>query len=134
MYSRKENIEEEKIDWESHTVPSPVRKKKLISKLVSPFKSAEDKAFNYTGGKEKDLLNENLKLVFIFSLLFLPYIVGFIVSYFLFYVYGGMNIIDFIMRQHGSLYFQFWAIGIYLVIVIGIIWTLINSWSGSYKN
>ena len=40
MYSRKENIEAENIDWESHTSPSP-------------FKPEEDKGFDYIGNKAK---------------------------------------------------------------------------------
>ena len=134
MYSRKENIKAENLDWESHTSPSPVRKKKLISKLISPFRSAEDQAFVYTGGQERDFINENLILVFTFGLLIVPYIVGFMLSYFLYYVFGGMNIIDFIMRQQGFFYFQLWAIGIYLIITLGLISFLVASWSGIFKN
>ncbi len=134
MYRRKENIEVENLDWESHPSPSPAPKNTLIEETKIPFKDEADKTFGYTGGKEKDFLNEHLKLVLSFTLLIFPYILGFILTYFLYYVYGGMNIIDFIIMQQGSLYFQLWVIGMYLVIVFGIIWTLVTSWSGFLKN
>ena len=130
MYRRKENIEVENLDWESHPSPSPTPKNTLIEETKIPFKDEEDKVFGYTGGKEKDFLNDHLKLVLSFTLLIFPYILGFILTYFLYYVYGGMNIIDFIIMLQGSLYLQLWVIGMYLVIVFGIIWTLATSWSG----
>lgn len=120
MYSRKENIEAEHIDWESHTSPSP-------------FKSEEDKEFDYIGGKKRDFLDENLKLVFLFSFLLFPYVIGFLLFYFVFFVYGGMNIIDFIMMQQGSFYFASWATGMYLLLTAGIIGVLVKSGSGSFK-
>jgi len=134
MYRRKENIEVENLDWESHPSPSPTPKNTLIEETKIPFKDEEDKVFGYTGGKEKDFLNDHLKLVLSFTLLIFPYILGFILTYFLYYVYGGMNIIDFIIMLQGSLYLQLWVIGMYLVIVFGIIWTLATSWSGFLKN
>jgi len=120
MYSRKDHIEAENLDWESHSSPSP-------------FKPKEDKEFDYIGGKKRDFLDDNLKLVVLFAFLLFPYVIGFVLFYFVFLVYGGMNIIDFIMMQQGSFYFASWATGMYLIFTVAVIGVLVKSGSGSFK-
>ena len=133
MYKRKENVEVENIDWESHVSPSPVRHNGLIRKMISPF--TPQKTGDLPIKEEQgDVLDEHLSLFFIFTLLIFPYIVGFLFSFFLYYIYGDMNIIDFLLMQQGHLYFESWGIGMYLIVVVGIIWAVLKSWSGSSKN
>jgi hypothetical protein len=133
MYSRKENIEVENLDWENHVTPSPIRKNGLIEKMISPFTSQKTQQLSIIEEK-RDVLDEHLSLFFIFTLLVFPYIVGFFFSYFLFYLYGDMNIIDFFMMQQGHLYIESWGIGMYVLVVSGIIWAVLKSWSGNSKS
>jgi len=133
MYIRKENIEVENLDWESQVSSSPVRKNGQIGKMISPFTSQKTQDLSIKEEKG-DVLDEHLSLFFIFTLLIFPYIVGFLFSFFLYYMYGDMNIIDFFMMQQGHLYFESWGIGMYLLVVVGIIWLVLKSWSGSSKN
>ena len=121
MYKRKENIKEENLNWDSVT---------NSAKGKSIFHESYD-AKNKSSLKNKDfILEENLTMVSIFTLFIFPYILGFVLCYFLFFVYGAMNIIDFIMIQGFSLSIGSWAIGIYIILNIAIIWFAIKAFPG----
>ncbi len=126
MYKREENIEEEKLDWDS--IPHAVSGEK------KPFFHENYDPENSLNLKNKDFnLEENLTIISIFTLFIFPYIIGFLFCYLLFFVYGTMNIIDFIMIQGPSLSIGSWAIGIYTILNIGIIWFFIYAFSGFTK-
>ncbi len=136
MYARIENIEEECLDWESRLVPSFEKMNKEITEVMLPSVSKHRKMFlnEIVSFKGKvnvkrnitNLFDENLELSLLFSIVTLPYIVGFLVSYFLFYYYGGMQIDSFMGMQEGHLYIEAWSIGAYFFITVGVIWALLN--------
>ncbi len=58
------------------------------------------------------------------SLLFLPYILGMILTLLLFYFYVGVGISDFFHVYSGLSQFLFWILGSYLMITLFDIWFL----------
>ncbi len=134
MYARIETIEEECLDWKNHLAPHYEKIYEEVTEAVLPPVSQDRKAFlnnsvlfnNKLDIRRKitTFLNQNLELTLLFSILTLPYIVGFLISYFLFYFYGGMSISSFISIQ-GHLCIGFWSIGAYLFITAGVIWTVL---------
>jgi len=144
MYSRKENIEVENLDWECHISPSPVKENVPIEKVILPSDPQQDIIPLHERSdssnnldivrKATDLLDENLTLFFIFTLLIFPYIVGFLFSYFLFYLYGDMSMGDFLIIQLEHLYIETWGIGMYLLVTVWTVWIVARSLFGPLKN
>jgi len=54
--------------------------------------------------------------------LMFPYIVGFLISYFLFSFYGGMSIGSFLNIEQGNFQIELWALGAYLFVTLWVIW------------
>jgi len=144
MYGRKENIEVEKLDWECHISPSPVNKEVPIKEVIPPSLPQQDEIpFHEKNDSNNNLdiikkathyIDENSRSFFIFALLIFPYMVGFFLSYFLFYLYGDMSMADFLIVQQEHPYIESWGIGMYLLITVGVIWIVIKSLFGSSKN
>lgn len=138
MYTRKENIEEENLDWSEHHEPKDAEKE--VTRHVIHPDSEENKTTFINNVQSNRKLNLKKSIIrfsteytgisLILSILFLPYIVGFLISYFLFYFYGGMSIGSF-MNIQGNLYMGFWSIGAYLFITAGVIWAVLLSTKSS---
>ncbi len=138
MYRREESVEEEKLDWERHPVPLPENKNaERVEAVLPPVSQSSKISLKKITVNEKrqiqrkatDLLDNNLELFLLFSISLFPYIVGFFISYLLFYFYSGsgMTIGSFFSMQQDSRHLELWGIGAYLFITFGIIWVVIKS-------
>ncbi|GEM_PF-2190763 len=140
MYVREEKIEEENLDWGALTKVSNDNQDKLIEDLkeetAQPPASKKKKMFlNHSAKIDKigqkftikskltDLFKQNSEIALLLGMLFIPYILGFVISYFLFYFYGGMPISNFLSVQHE---FELWSIGAYLFVTAWLIWAILS--------
>lgn len=133
MYVRKENIEEENLDWEKYTKPSIDKQDKTIEKANEEAVQApsfqQKKSFLNNRAKMgpkfdiksklSDLFRQNTEISLVIGIIFLPYILGFLISYFLFFFYGGMSVISFLSIQQAPSSIELWSIGAYLFITVG---------------
>ena len=134
MYARTETIEEENLDWEMNPAAMLKNMDTKITKIAMPSMSKEKKMFftnsidlkgKFNLKKLTQFLDTNPELSLLFSILTFPYMVGFFISYFLFYHYGGMSIESFLNIEKGNIHIEFWSIGAYLFITVGVIWSAI---------
>ena len=137
VYKRKVTIVKEHLDWEDHTDES--LKKKILkgsNAVLSPAvkqnktdlnkKSDSDKKL-YAERKETTFSDKNSKLFLIFTVLVFPYIIGFLVCYFIFYYYAAVPIDHFFNMQRGYDHIELWTIGIYLFVAVGMLWIVVKS-------
>ena len=136
MYVREETIEEENLDWDELTKASEDNQDKLIEDTKE--ESAQDpvskpkKTFLNNHAKIQkigpkftlknelsDLFKQNAEISLLLGIVFVPYILGFVISYFLFYFYGGMSISNFLGVQQVPTTIELWSIGAYLFITVG---------------
>lgn len=135
MYARTEMIEEENLDWDMHPATMLEKMDVKRTKVTMPSMSKEKKLFfpenidlkgKFNLKKLTHFLDTNPELSLLFSMVTFPYIVGFFISYFLFYFYGGMSIESFLNIEKGNIHFEFWSIGAYIFITIGVIWAALT--------
>ena len=69
-------------------------------------------------------VENNTILVSFLSVLFIPYILGMLLTLVLFYFYVGISVTDFFHVYSGLSQFIFWVLGIYLIITVVDIWLL----------
>jgi hypothetical protein len=133
MYERKENIEEENLDWgedlekiedkiidDRHIIHPDSKEKKII--FINRVNA--DRKLNIKKSIT-NLSHEYSEITLVLSILILPYMMGFVVSYLLFYIYGGMSIGNFLNIEKGNLHFELWSIGAYFFVTVGVIGTVI---------
>jgi hypothetical protein len=135
MYARTEMIEEENLDWDMHPATMLEKMDAKITKIAMPSMSKEKKRFfpenidlkgKFNVKKLTHFLDTNPELSLLFSMVTFPYIVGFFISYFLFYFYGGMSIESFLNIEKGNIHIEFWSIGAYIFITVGVIWAALT--------
>ena len=137
MYVREETIEEENLDWGELTQASKDNQEQLIEdtkeetaphdpvskpkKLFLKKRATSEKIGpKFTLKNElSDLFKQNAEISLLFGIVFLPYLLGFVISYFLFYFYGGMSISNFLGVQEVPTTIELWSIGAYLFITVG---------------
>jgi len=129
MYIRNEAIEEEHLDWEGkdkHT-PKPLFAPEIKdqSALLEEYKELDHKLDKKR--KMMTIFEENSKLFSLIGLLILPYILGFVLTYLLFYFYGGMSLGGFIDVKKDYLLFQLWSIGAYLFVTVWVFWAFFRN-------
>ena len=66
-----------------------------------------------------DLFKKYAEVSLLLGIVFIPYTLGFVISYFLFYFYGGMSISNFLGVQEVPTTIELWSIGAYLFITVG---------------
>lgn len=138
MYVREETIEEENLDWDGLTeiskdnqerfvedmkeeaTPEPVSKPTNIFFKDRPTIQKTGPKFTLKN-EWSDLLKQNAEISLLFGIVFVPYMLGFVISYFLFYFYGGMSINNFLSVQQVPTTIELWSIGAYLCITVGAI-------------
>ena len=76
------------------------------------------------------LFTENVALLSIAGIVIVPYILGFVITFFLYSFYGGMTIAGFFTIDKDYLPFQLWSIGAYLFITAWVIWAVLNTFKG----
>jgi hypothetical protein len=136
MYVREETIEEENLDWGELTEASKENQDKLIEDTKEEnaqdplpqkkkiFLKNRDNSIN-TGPKFtfknelSDLFKQNAEISLLLGIIFVPYMLGFVISYFLFYFYGGMSINNFLSVQQVPTTIELWSIGAYLFVTVG---------------
>ncbi len=132
MYTRIETVEEENLDWGSLSMRALETTDEEIteSTLSKQIKMFLDGRLDFSTGifsikKLTHFLDKNSELSLLFSMVTFPYIVGFCISYFLFYFYGGMPIDSFLGLNQNYLAIEMWSIGAYIFITVWLIWTII---------
>lgn len=134
MYARIETIEEENLDWRMDLAAHSVKiDEEVTAEAAESYVSQGSKVFlssrvscNAKLNLKRKIIsfsNEYAELSLLVNSFILPYVVGFVITYFLFYFYGGMSISNFIIMQ-SHLYMGFWSIGAYLFITAGVIWAV----------
>lgn len=137
MYVREETIEEENLDWDALTRVSKDNQEQLIEDTKEetashdPF-SKPKKTFLKNRVKSQklgpkftlkneltDLFKKYAEVSLLLGIVFIPYTLGFVISYFLFYFYGGMSISNFLGVQEVPTTIELWSIGAYLFITVG---------------
>ena len=133
MYKRVEQIEEENLDWDQqHTrlqkenvIFSPnLKSKKSVWQSINEF-DIEKKSMNF--------LENNMELSSFMGVLLLPYFVGFLFGYILFYSYGGMSLIGFLSLDKEFLLLQLWSIGAYMFVTSWLFWAFTHILQSSQK-
>ncbi|EIF51314.1 hypothetical protein [Sulfurovum sp. AR] len=137
MYVRNETIEEENLDWGELTEASKDNQDKLIEDMkeeASKDTTIPQKKKIFLNNHAKiqkigakftlkneltDLIKQNTEISLLLVIFFLPYILGFVISYFLFYFYGGMSINNFLTVEQVPTTIELWSIGAYLFVTVG---------------
>ncbi len=136
MYVREETIEEENLDWGELTEASkdnqdrlledmkeedaqdtvPQQKKIFLNKRDNSISMAPEVTLK---SELSGLFKQNAEIYLLLGIVFVPYILGFAISYFLFYFYGGMSINNFLSVQQVPGIIELWSIGAYLFVTVG---------------
>lgn len=139
MYKRVEQIEEENLDWDQqHTRQIEAMRVQKENVIFSPhFKSKKTLWQSIT---ELDIqkilmktLEKNMELSSLMGVLLLPYFVGFLFGYVLFYSYGGMSFIGFLSMDKEFLLLQLWSIGAYMFVTSWVFWAFSHILQSSKK-
>jgi hypothetical protein len=134
MYKRNEVIEEEDLEWNKKTkdtvqendlevtLPPEVKHEKLLIDEESSFENQSDKQSNVMAFFYK---YEYLSLGLI--ILILPYLVGLLFNFVLFYIYSGTTLDKAfsIEKEHNIL--ELWTIGVYAFVTSWIIWIILKT-------
>jgi len=128
MYKRVEKIEEENLDWDQPKrnliEESSVESEKII---FSPGFKKKRSVWQriYALDIQKSLIKlfeKNVEVSSFVSVLIIPYFVGFVLAYILFYSYGGMAIIGFLSLEKDHILLQLWSIGAYIFVTLWVMW------------
>ena len=133
MYKRKEVTEEEHLDWDSKTRDT------TQDKMVNISRPAEQKPKQIILNEESNVeenphiqssvltfFDEHEYSVILPMILIVPYLVGLLFNFILFYTYSGITLgkVFSIEKQHNII--ELWSIGAYLFITLGTIWILLK--------
>ncbi|HIQ47900.1 MAG TPA: hypothetical protein EYH57_09840 [Sulfurovum sp.] len=124
MYKREEHIEEENLDWEkSQTEEIEKKTKKTAHVIFTPNQKSKQSIWQSIAtfdmqAKSKHFVEKNIQLSSFMGVLLLPYFVGFIILYLLFYTYGGMSLMSFLNLDTDFLLLHLWSIGAYIFITL----------------
>ncbi|PHS36991.1 MAG: hypothetical protein COB07_11735 [Sulfurovum sp.] len=123
MYKRIEDIENEKLEWDQGTEPS----KKV--KVVMPSGSKKQRSSQKFPLKTnvKDLSKRDVALFSMAATLLFPYMLGLMLTYFLFSFYGGMSLLAFLNIDKDYLFIQLWGLGAYFFITTWVIWAILRT-------
>ena len=128
MYKRVEHIEEENLDWDKPqtglTEKSQVQKENVIFSPAFKNKKALWQSIPEFDMEKRlsQLVLKNMELSSIMGILILPYFVGFLFTYVLFYSYGNMTFIGFLSLDKEFLLLQLWSIGAYMFVTSWLFW------------
>lgn len=120
MYKRAEQIEEENINWEHTSTQEvqPITDQKSTTNLFTSIQSTLQNRMDSIAKKLNDFIDDNTEIALLFSVVVLPFVVGFCFSYALFYLYGGVPISGFIEMGKDHTVLEMWSIGAYIFITI----------------
>ncbi len=134
MYKRDEVVEEEHLDWDKKT------KETIQEKDVKVTLSSEAKHENLVLNEESKVENksdiQNNVMTFFMKyeylslgliILILPYLVGLLFNFVLFYIYSGITLDKVFNIEKKQNIFELWSIGAYTFVTLGIIWILLKT-------
>ena len=128
MYKREEEIEDENLDWDkSQAEQIENRKQKTKNVIFTPQLKSKQSVWQSIAtfdmqAKSKHFVEKNVQVSSFMGVLILPYFVGFILAYLLFYNYGNMSLIGFLNLDKEFLLLQLWSIGAYIFVTLWVFW------------
>ena len=128
MYKRVEKIQEENLDWDQPKKnlieeSSVANEKVIFSPGFQKKRSVWQRIFALDMQKSlMNLFEKNVEVSSFMSILLLPYFVGFVLAYILFYSYGGMTVIGFLSLEKDHILLQLWSIGAYMFVTLWVMW------------
>lgn len=128
MYKRVEHIEEENLDWDQQSKrlieEKPVQAENVIyAPALQSKKTFWQSIIEFDMQKVVvDIFNKNMEIVSFMGVLLLPYFVGFLFAYVLFFSYGNLTIMEFITMGKEYLLLELWSIGAYLFVTSWVFW------------
>lgn len=127
MYKRNQTIKDEHLDWDK-SFKRPSGNDQNIAMVLKPrtaHKSNGSGVINHTESRRKKfvLTDDNILIFFVIAALVAPYIAGFVLSFILFFTYGGMSLFDFLNIMNRNIYnhLQLWSVGAYILSIFWII-------------
>jgi len=123
MYKRADEIVDENLEWDQGTEP-PSALKKQRSFYHKQFESHQKFPLktNVTNLSDKDIA-----LFSMAATLLLPYMLGLMLTYFLFSFYGGMSLLAFLSMDKDYLNIQLWGLGSYFFITAWVLWAVLRT-------
>jgi len=133
MYKREEQIQEENLDWDQSN--SRMQKENIIFSPAYKSKKTVWQSINAFDIEKQSMhfVEKNIELSSFMGVLLLPYFVGFLVTYILFYSYGGMSLIGFLSMDKEFLLLQLWSIGAYMFVTSWVFWAFSHILQSSQK-
>ncbi len=133
MYKRVEKIVDENLECAQGNEPS------RQVKVGMPSRIKQKKSFQHKqiGLSQKfsvkknvtDLSNRDVAFFSIAATLLFPYMLGLMLTYFLFSFYGGMSLLAFLGIDKDYLYIQLWVLGAYFFITAWVIWVILRTFT-----
>ena len=128
MYKRKEDIKDEKLECGQGKAAS----REVKAEILSGFKKQRSVQHKQVGSSQKFPLKKNVtdfsdRDVVLFSIaatLIFPYMLGLMLTYFLFSFYGGMSLLAFLGIDIDYFFIQLWGLGAYCFITAWVLWTV----------
>lgn len=131
MYKRIEEIVDENLEWDQGNEPSKQGK----AGMLSGFK--KQRSLQHKQGRlgqkfpmktnVADLSDRDIAFFSIAATLIFPYMLGLMLTYFLFSFYGGMSLLAFLSIDKDYLFIQMWGMGAYFFITTWVIWAVLRT-------
>ena len=138
MYKRNENIKDENLDWDDES-KDEIQEKNIKVTLEPEVKSEKlspkkEISFEIMSDKKSHIMTLFHKYEYVslgLIILVLPYLVGLLFTFVLFYIYSGITLdkVFIIEKEHNIL--EFWTIGIYAFVTSWIIWIILKTLNDS---
>ena len=133
MYKREEEIVDENLECDQGNEPS----KQLKVRLPSGIKQKKSFQHKQVGLSQKfsvknnvtDLSHRDVAFFSIAATLLFPYMLGLMLTYFLFSFYGGMSLLAFLGIDKDNLSIQLWVLGAYFFITAWMIWIVLRTFT-----
>ena len=130
MYKCEVKIAGENLEWDQGNEPS----KQVKVGMPSVIKQKKSFQHKQVGLSQKfsvknnvmDLSNRDITFFSIAATLLLPYMLGLMLTYFLFSFYGGMSLLSFLGIDKDYHSIQMWALGAYFFITAWVIWVVLR--------
>ena len=129
MYVREETIEEENLDWgidPEKIVQEADEKIDETIHVMHPDAKNDQIHFHQRMNRKINIkqrimsvIDDHTEFSLLFGIVIVPYMLGFIISYFLFYFYGGMSFNNFLTVEQVPTAIELWSIGAYLFVTVG---------------
>ena len=131
MYKREEEIVDENLECAQSNEPS----KQVKVGMLSGTKQKKSFHHKQVGLSQKfsvkknvtDLSDADVALFSIAATLLFPYMLGLMLTFFLFSFYGGMSLLSILGIEKDYLSIQLWVLGAYFFITAWVIWVVLRT-------